>query len=488
MKKSLVVLIVIVLALAAVSAEAKIIKKSDSIDEIAQWLDGIKVSLVARGVPIADAARLLPCSVRFEDVTGLNETTVTASLHEVSLREALDAITHQVGFGYEAPKKGVVKIYQFRDLSYTLPVTPVSENYSTSIGSDDSNSGDGESSTGGLDSAGSSTGFSTTGSDSSDTSSQGNGAMSLSHSSNVSIWSKLKENLDVLVGDQGKAVVDPRSSMVFVRCPASIAGAVDNYMQAMLDALLVSVQVEITIIDVTDYDNRELGMDWDLVLDQMSFDKHVSIVATGASSFLLDPAGSPFNFSISRPHGDRVQNAVVKALRDYAKVRVIEQTTLSLRNNTAATIRRGTNRVYIESISMAMTTDISQTSVEKSNVLSGVDIGVMANVYKDDLVSLSLTPNVCQLLSMESVEAGDTIVQNPETRIRENLIQVLLKNRQTAMIVGAKSDKQGYEGRGIPGLSRLPVFGALFGDKATYDESGYIVVLVTPHVVRPGAI
>jgi general secretion pathway protein D len=482
MKKSLVVLIVIVLALAAVSAEAKIIKKSDSIDEIAQWLDGIKVSLVARGVPIADAARLLPCSVRFEDVTGLNETTVTASLHEVSLREALDAITHQVGFGYEAPKKGVVKIYQFRDLSYTLPVTPVSENYSTSIGSDDS------SSSGDSGDGWSLTGLSTTESGSSDTSSQGNSEMSLSHSSNVSIWTKLKENLDVLIGDQGKAVVDPRSSMVFVRCPASIAGAVDNYMQAMLDALLVSVQVEITIIDVTDYDNRELGMDWDLVLDQMSLDKHVSIIATGASSFLLDPVGSPFNFSISRPHGDRVQSAVVKALRDYAKVRVVEQTTLSLRNNTAATIRRGTNRVYIESISMAVTTDISQTSVEKSNVLSGVDIGVMANVYKDDLVSLSLTPNVCQLLSMESVEAGDTIVQNPETRIRENLIQVLLKNRQTAMIVGAKSDKQGYEGRGIPGLSRLPVFGALFGDKATYDESGYIVVLVTPHVVRPGAI
>jgi len=483
MKKSLVVLIV--LALAAVSAEAKIIRKSDGIDGIAAWLDGTKVSLVARGVPIADAARLLPCSVRFENVTSLEKTTVTASLHEVTLREALDAITSQVGFGYEAPEKGMVKIYQFRDLSYTLPVTPVSESYSASMGS--GGSGDGGGATGGVDSAGSATG-STAESDSSGTTGQGGGTMSLSHSSSVSIWSKLKENLDTLAGDQGKVVVDPRSSMVFVRCPASIAGAVDDYMQTMLDALLVSVQVEITIIDVTDFDNRELGVDWDLVLDQMRFDRQISVVATGASGFFLDPADPPFNLSITRPHGDGVQKAVVKALRDYAKVRVIEQTTLSLRNNTAATIRRGTNTPYIESIITSVTSDTSQTSIEKSSVLSGVDIGVMANVYKDDLVSLSLTPKVCQLLSMESVDAGDTMIQNPETRVRENLIQVLLKNRQTAMIVGAKSDKQGYEGRGIPGLSRLPVLGALFGDKATYDESGYVVVLVTPHVVRPEAI
>ena len=180
----------------------------------------------------------------------------------------------------------------------------------------------------------------------------------------------------------------------FVRCPASIAGAVDDYMQTMLDALLVSVQVEITIIDVTDFDNRELGVDWDLVLDQMRFDRQISVVATGASGFFLDPADPPFNLSITRPHGDGVQKAVVKALRDYAKVRVIEQTTLSLRNNTAATIRRGTNTPYIESIITSVTSVTSQTSIEKSSVLSGVDIGVMANVYKDDLVSLSLTPKV----------------------------------------------------------------------------------------------
>jgi type II secretory pathway component GspD/PulD (secretin) len=88
-------------------------------------------------------------------------------------------------------------------------------------------------------------------------------------------------------------------------------------------------------------------------------------------------------------------------------------------------------------------------------------------------------------LSIERVDVGDMVVQNPQTRIRENLVQVLLRNGQTAMIVGASNERMGYEGHGVPGLSTLPVLGPFFGTKAKYNEGGYIVLLVTPRVVRP---
>jgi general secretion pathway protein D len=467
------------------TTEAKIIKKRTQQDAIENWLTSTKVSFVANQTPVTEAVRLLPCNVRFDDITSdLQKSLVTAKLYDVPLKDVLDGIARQVGFGYEVPSIGMVSMYQYKDLSYVLPVTPLQESYTTSVGSSSSSDSVSASSNGttGTDSAGESVTIPTEGTTAGSTTA--GSSMNLSHSSKVDLWGTLKSNLERLIGESGRVTTDPRASMVYVRCPASAVSSVEEYMRKLMDALLLSVQVELSLVEVTHNDNREVGLDWNLVLDQMNFDRSISITAAGASSFILDPTGAPFTFNLSRPHGDSLQTAVLKTLRNYANIHIVERTTLHLRNNTATTLRRGTNVPYIDSITTTVTDSTSQTSVEKGSVLSGVDIGVMANVYQD-LISLSLTPKVSQLLSIERVDVGDMVVQNPQTRIRENLVQVLLRNGQTAMIVGASNERMGYEGHGVPGLSTLPVLGPFFGTKAKYNEGGYIVLLVTPRVVRP---
>ena len=474
----------------AVPVSAKKIRKGETVttDEVAvrsntvSWSRSTEtVSLVAKGIGVGDAVRLLPCAVQFENVGDLDAVKISANLRGVTLRQALDAICSQAGFGYEVVNDNLVKIYQFKHLSYTLPVTPVSEDYTASMTGGNQLSGGAQSGGGGPGSpvmgGGGSNGPSSNGVSTS-------GDLTLRHTSKVDLWSTIQTNLGHLTAQKGVVTVDPRSSMVFVRCPAAYVSSVEAYMQRLMDALLLSLEIEICIVDVTYNNDTAFGIDWDVLLKNLSFDKGLQIFSGGPGSFVLSSAlgTDPFSFGLKRSKDGR-QEAILKALLKFGTIRVVEKTNMHLRNNTAATLRRGENIPYIDSITQTAMENAVQTAVQKGNVLSGVDIAVMASVYKD-MVSIAITPRVTQLLNIEEIEAGGTKIQNPRTRVRENLIQVLLGDGQTAVVAGVKSSKTGQDGIGIPGLSNLPVIGPLFGFRENLDNGGQIVMMITPRIVR----
>ena len=47
-------------------------------------------------------------------------------------------------------------------------------------------------------------------------------------------------------------------------------------------------------------------------------------------------------------------------------------------------------------------------------------------------------------------------------------------------------DDDDYQQAGLPGLSRLPILGYLFGTREKSDQRRELVVLLTPHVWTPG--
>jgi general secretion pathway protein D len=55
---------------------------------------------------------------------------------------------------------------------------------------------------------------------------------------------------------------------------------------------------------------------------------------------------------------------------------------------------------------------------------------------------------------------------------------------ETIAIAGLIKTTQGNGNNGFPYLSRLPVVGALFGQKTATDDRQEILVLITPTVVR----
>ena len=55
---------------------------------------------------------------------------------------------------------------------------------------------------------------------------------------------------------------------------------------------------------------------------------------------------------------------------------------------------------------------------------------------------------------------------------------------ETVVLAGLISDSTNRGSSGIPGLSRIPVIGGLFGQQASGKSRDELVILITPTVVR----
>ena len=76
--------------------------------------------------------------------------------------------------------------------------------------------------------------------------------------------------------------------------------------------------------------------------------------------------------------------------------------------------------------------------------------------------------------------------QNGNVRIdtRRLKTEAAIQSGDTVMLAGLISDGVNRTGSGLPGLSRIPVIGGLFGAQTSRTERNEVIVLLTPTVVR----
>ena len=75
---------------------------------------------------------------------------------------------------------------------------------------------------------------------------------------------------------------------------------------------------------------------------------------------------------------------------------------------------------------------------------------------------------------------------NGNVRIDTNKVRTsaVVPSGETIMLAGLITDSASKTSSGIPGLSRIPILGGLFGQQGTSKERDELVVLITPTVVR----
>jgi general secretion pathway protein D len=62
--------------------------------------------------------------------------------------------------------------------------------------------------------------------------------------------------------------------------------------------------------------------------------------------------------------------------------------------------------------------------------------------------------------------------------------EAIVRDGETVMLAGLITDGASAGNSGLPGLSRLPVIGGLFGKQTRSSNRTEVVVLITPRVVR----
>ena len=74
----------------------------------------------------------------------------------------------------------------------------------------------------------------------------------------------------------------------------------------------------------------------------------------------------------------------------------------------------------------------------------------------------------------------------PSATTAELTTNVMVPDGATLVIGGLMEDEDDYQAQGLPGLTRIPLLGHLFGFKEKTDRRRELVVLLTPHIWSPG--
>jgi pilus assembly protein CpaC len=194
------------------------------------------------------------------------------------------------------------------------------------------------------------------------------------------------------------------------------------------------------------------------------------VAAAGASA-------SPFGFLIGRLVGGQFPIDVeLNALEQKGLVRSLAQPNLTaLSGDTASFLAGGEYPIPVPG-------SLGQTAIEYKKY--GVGLAFTPTVLKDGQINLVIKPNVSQLDPAHGVSITGG-VSVPALILREASTTVELRDGQSFMLGGLLQNSSATNQDQLPWLGDVPVLGALFRSAAYQKNETDLVIVVTPHVVRP---
>lgn len=258
----------------------------------------------------------------------------------------------------------------------------------------------------------------------------------------------------------------------------------DGILAAMnrIDEEPLQVLIEAQVIDVALNDSLQFGVSWFLTNRTELFPPEI-----GAESFgdtLRDTSiGGTFLSTISRvgSGGKSFVEATINALDSVSDVRTLAAPSLLVRNNAQATITVGT-QIPVQSSSISTGTNNVVSSAQY--VSTGVTLTVTPRINPGGLVYLDITQDV----SIAGKRNEDISTSgNPPINTKSVTSQVAVQSGQTVFLGGLISESSNVSQSGLPGVSRIPVFGRLFSSKQRANDRTETLVMITPTVIASSA-
>ena len=411
---------------------------------------------------------------------------ISLNLHQVTLAEAMQAISQLYGYGIEQ-NNGVYQIFpngvrtKTFDVNY-LMLSRQGQSQTAISGSgllDNGSSGSSSSNRGG-DNRSSSSGDSTR----------------INTESNNDFWVDLESALSRLVGSKDDRVVitNPQAGLVSVRATPEELALVENFLNRAETSLKRQVILEARIIEVELDDGYEQGIDWQKLQagtsDKFKPDHRVTGNNEPFPGFLspinsMLGGGSVFTFT------DGNFSAAINLLQTQGEVNTLSNPRVTTSNNQKAVIKVGTDEYFVTNFTLNTTTSngVSEQSpdLELSPFFSGISLDVTPQISADNKVLLHIHPAVSEVSDNEKlIDFGGpkpVILPLARSSVRESDTIVEARSGEMIVIGGLMQEKQQELSSGVPVLSSIPLLGNLFKNRRVGNKKSELVILLRPIVV-----
>ncbi len=420
------------------------------------------------------------------------EGTVTLSLKNVTIEEAMDAVRDIYGYDYRKTTYGYeVSPPELETQIFTVNYLDVVRNgksttemtsgqVSNKVGTVSVGSGGSGSSSGG-------------GSSSNNTVS----SSSVSTTSQENFWHDLEISLkEIIPADKNRSVIiNAQAGLVIVRAFPIELHQIARYLDRIQSNLQRQIILEAKVLEVQLTDSFDSGIDWSLLGNPLSDEAVFSQSGNGPNSGGVSGTGA-FNgtglqgfdpiFTVNIKGSFR---ALVQFLQTQGNVQTLSSPRISTVNNQKAVIKVGQDQFFVTGVSTTNSVVGNNTlpsqNVDLTPFFSGVTLDITPQIAKDGSVILHVHPSVSNVTEQQktiNLGASGGTLQLPLalSTIRESDNIVRARNGQIVVIGGLMQNNTLESIGGTPVLSKIPFFGALFRRTNQVSTKSELIILLRP--------
>jgi general secretion pathway protein D len=273
-------------------------------------------------------------------------------------------------------------------------------------------------------------------------------------------------------GDKvGVSAVDETNTLLVRSTPQAWKSIKDVIER--LDVMPLQVHIEAQVAEVTLSGDLKYGVNWYF---ENALTGSLDAPATAGIRRIAGGTGLAWSF----PGNSSL--AVINALDQVTDVQLLQTPSVVVRNNAEATLNVGT-RIPIQSVTFNPNgnTGNDGTFSQVQYLDTGVILKVRPRVTKDGMVFLDIVQEVS---SPGAAPQNCTTNCNVPINSRKLKTQAAIQSGDTVMLAGLISDGVTRGSGGLPGLSRIPVIGALFGTQSSRTDRNEVIVLLTATIIR----
>lgn len=266
---------------------------------------------------------------------------------------------------------------------------------------------------------------------------------------------------------------------------ASILEVAQQYgPDAIINAVTVDdsqqVNLEVRVLEAKRNAGRDLGVSIRSTNGSGTSRTGTGIAAVDEDGAVLGPGdllsgllsnANPFAALITRVIDSNIKvDLIIEALEAKGVVRMLAEPNLTTLSGEVASFNAGGE--------VPIRTDEGDGEISVEFKQFGVNLLFTPVVLDNDKINIRLAPEVSDLTGFTT--AGDPIFTN-----RKLSTVVELRDGQSFAVGGLLSSKNTKIQEQVPWLGQVPIVGALFRNSSNQKEETELVVIVTPHIVRP---
>ncbi|KMW59435.1 General secretion pathway protein D [Candidatus Rhodobacter oscarellae] len=298
----------------------------------------------------------------------------------------------------------------------------------------------------------------------------------------------------VLAGDANSTsevtiVAEPQTNSIIVTAPSDRVDGIVNAIKR-LDQRPSQVLVEAVIFELSVQTLSDLSVQFGGLLNDALFGG--AEFSVGGRSTLTSMLNTAISGSVPSPGsgltagsasvnaaGDSGFIGFLSALSQANTTRLLATPSILTLNNTEAEIVVAQSVPFVTgsfaTVGDSPTPERPFQTIERQDV--GLKLRVTPQITGDNTVRMEISQEASSLTRRASAAGGEI------TSKRTLSTNVLVGNGQVIMLGGLLENGAGSENAGVPGLSRLPLLGALFRGRAVTKNQRVLLLLLRPRVV-----